>query len=61
MNKQQLALKIWKSANKLRSKIEASVVNIKITFLVLFSINFFRIKKSGFFAKMAGKMTISKN
>ena len=24
MNKQQLALKIWKSANKLRSKIEAS-------------------------------------
>lgn len=30
MNKQQLANKIWESANKMRSKIEA--MNIKITY-----------------------------
>lgn len=31
MNKQQLANKIWESANKMRSKIEASFMQSKIT------------------------------
>ena len=34
MNKQQFAAKIWESANKMRSKIEA--LNIRTIFLVLY-------------------------
>ena len=40
MNKQQLAAKIWQSANQMRSKIEAS--QYKDYILGLFSINFVR-------------------
>ena len=42
MNKQQLAAKIWESANKMRSKIEA---NVKTTYSVLSSTNIFPSKK----------------
>lgn len=44
MNKQQLASKIWESANKMRSKIEAN--EYKDYILASCFINFCRTKKS---------------
>lgn len=44
MNKQQLAAKIWESANKMRSKIEANEYKDYI-FRLYFSINSFLKKK----------------
>ena len=44
MNKQQLASKIWESANRMRSKIEAN--EYKDYILGFIFINSFRIKRS---------------
>lgn len=59
MNKQQLAAKIWESANKMRSKIEAN--EYKDYILALFSINFFLKKKLNILKQMTGQTSISRN
>ena len=64
MNKQQLAAKIWESANKLRSKIEGlqeyqnSTMNTKITYSGLFFTNSCQIRKSRSSGRTAGAMKI---
>lgn len=57
MNKQQLAAKIWESANKMRSKIEAN--EYKDYILGLFFISIFLKKRKSGYMKLIIRMRIS--
>lgn len=58
MNKQQLANKIWESANRMRSKIEANEYKDYILGFIFYK--FLSDKEVEFLKKMAMKMLISR-
>ena len=59
MNKQQLAAKIWESANKMRSKIEANEYKDYILGFIFTSS--YLIRKSNTLKKTIGPMNIFRN
>lgn len=56
MNKQQLATKIWESANKMRSKIEANEYKDYILGFIFYK--FCQRKNLSFLEKMISRMRI---
>ena len=59
MNKQQLASKIWESANKMRSKIEANEYKDYILGFIFYK--FLSDKEVKYLKKMTGQMNICQN
>lgn len=59
MNKQQLAAKIWESANKMRSKIEANEYKDYILGFIFYK--FLSKKKLNILKQMTGQTSISRN